>query len=348
MLTVNTFKKFCLKSGTKKADEVHDYYIKMEELVQETLNEETNELRLQLENKEKEKIKLEEENKILIRKYVKPQREIIEGKNVVYIMTSEEAEKKGEYVVGKSVDLNNRKDNYDNNKLHDFKIIYYKSCNSIKLMDIMESIILMKLGKYRSKIGRDVFLLPELENIKIFINIFDECFKFFENVKDIVYPKRTIKEEKESASERHAKYKKEHIEKIKENNKEYYKNNKEILSEYKKEYYNKNSDKIAIKNKKYYEENKNKVIEQNTKYYEVNKEELLEKCKEYYKDNKEQILEERAEYYKDNYKTKIAPQRQKKETCECGMVITHYYMKKHKKSSRHKKQIEKINQLKDI
>ena len=33
MLTINTFKKFCLKAGTHKADEVHDYYIKLEELL---------------------------------------------------------------------------------------------------------------------------------------------------------------------------------------------------------------------------------------------------------------------------------------------------------------------------
>ena len=51
MLTVNAFKKFCLKAGTKKADEVHDYYIKLEELLHETLNEESNELRKQLEEK---------------------------------------------------------------------------------------------------------------------------------------------------------------------------------------------------------------------------------------------------------------------------------------------------------
>ena len=61
MLTVNTFKKFCLKAGTKKADEVHDYYIKLEELLHETVNEENDELRLQLTCKEEEKIKIEEE-----------------------------------------------------------------------------------------------------------------------------------------------------------------------------------------------------------------------------------------------------------------------------------------------
>ena len=27
MLNIETFKKFCLKAGTKKADEIHEYYI---------------------------------------------------------------------------------------------------------------------------------------------------------------------------------------------------------------------------------------------------------------------------------------------------------------------------------
>ena len=53
LLTVYAYKKFCLKSSTKKADEIHDYYIKLGELLQETMDEETNELRLQLEQKEK-------------------------------------------------------------------------------------------------------------------------------------------------------------------------------------------------------------------------------------------------------------------------------------------------------
>ena len=45
MLTINTFKKFCLKAGTKKADEIHDYYIKLEKLLQETINEQSNEMK---------------------------------------------------------------------------------------------------------------------------------------------------------------------------------------------------------------------------------------------------------------------------------------------------------------
>jgi hypothetical protein len=54
MLNVDTFKKFCLKAGTKKADDIHEYYLKIEELIQETLQEESIELKLQLEVKNKE------------------------------------------------------------------------------------------------------------------------------------------------------------------------------------------------------------------------------------------------------------------------------------------------------
>jgi phage anti-repressor protein len=38
MLNIKTFKKFCLKAGTKKADEIHEYYIKLEETFQEVID----------------------------------------------------------------------------------------------------------------------------------------------------------------------------------------------------------------------------------------------------------------------------------------------------------------------
>ena len=63
LLTVNAFKKFCLKAGTKKADEIHDYYIKLEELIQDVIKEDCCELKSLLTNvtnnleKEKEELK---------------------------------------------------------------------------------------------------------------------------------------------------------------------------------------------------------------------------------------------------------------------------------------------------
>ena len=63
LLNINTFKKFCLKSGTKKADEIHDYFIKMEQVLQEILTEESNELKLQIENQKTEFQQLEDKKK---------------------------------------------------------------------------------------------------------------------------------------------------------------------------------------------------------------------------------------------------------------------------------------------
>jgi hypothetical protein len=60
LLNVKTFKSLCLKTGTKKADEIHEYYMKMEELIQETINEENTLLKEQLlysNNNIEEKIK---------------------------------------------------------------------------------------------------------------------------------------------------------------------------------------------------------------------------------------------------------------------------------------------------
>lgn len=54
MLTIKTFKSYCLKAGTKKADQIHDYYLKLEETLHEIINEENSELKLQIkENYEK-------------------------------------------------------------------------------------------------------------------------------------------------------------------------------------------------------------------------------------------------------------------------------------------------------
>jgi len=65
MLTIKTFKLFCLKAGTKKADQIHEYYVKLEETLQEVVQEESDELKLQLEKKDKELEKKDnEKNKI--------------------------------------------------------------------------------------------------------------------------------------------------------------------------------------------------------------------------------------------------------------------------------------------
>ena len=53
MLTINAFKLFCMKAGTKKAEEIHEYYVKLEETLHEVINEECSQLREEIEEKTK-------------------------------------------------------------------------------------------------------------------------------------------------------------------------------------------------------------------------------------------------------------------------------------------------------
>ena len=79
MLNINTFKKFCLKSETKKADEIHDYFIKLEQILRNELKQQllqqSNEFKTVEDQKAKEyELKLEqqkilEREKILLKEY---------------------------------------------------------------------------------------------------------------------------------------------------------------------------------------------------------------------------------------------------------------------------------------
>jgi hypothetical protein len=61
-LTIKCFKSLCLKAQTKKASEIHEYYIKLEDILHEVLEEESNELKQQL--LKKENIILEKEKEV--------------------------------------------------------------------------------------------------------------------------------------------------------------------------------------------------------------------------------------------------------------------------------------------
>ena len=61
MLNIKTFKKMCLKANTSKANEIHEYYLKLEETLHEVIDEESSELRQQLQLKDEEIKRISEE-----------------------------------------------------------------------------------------------------------------------------------------------------------------------------------------------------------------------------------------------------------------------------------------------
>jgi hypothetical protein len=50
LLNIKTFKLFCIKAETKKANEIHEYFVKLEGILHQTLEEESIELKQQLED----------------------------------------------------------------------------------------------------------------------------------------------------------------------------------------------------------------------------------------------------------------------------------------------------------
>ncbi len=71
MMTVSTFKKFCMKASTKRADEICDYYLKMENVMQEYI-----------------KKKLEEKNNLMIEmeKLIEEKDSIIDNERTQYLI----------------------------------------------------------------------------------------------------------------------------------------------------------------------------------------------------------------------------------------------------------------------
>jgi phage anti-repressor protein len=97
MLNIDTFKKFCLKAGTKKADEIHEYFIKLENIMFEITKEEGEELKKQLsqiedsKNKEMEEKLIKQRETILLNEYAN-------SGSLVYIIKVKSFSS-GEYVI---------------------------------------------------------------------------------------------------------------------------------------------------------------------------------------------------------------------------------------------------------
>jgi len=87
-LTIKCFKLLCLKAQTKKAHEIHDYYMKLEELLHEVVDEETTELKHQLQQKEN---------------IIEQKENIIEQKETIILEIKETTQKEKQQAVEKAL-----------------------------------------------------------------------------------------------------------------------------------------------------------------------------------------------------------------------------------------------------
>ena len=155
LMNIKTFKALCLKSGTKKADEIHEYYMKMEEMIQEVISEECFELRSQLEQKEyqlevqikqSETEKEELKEQTIIEQFPVNTQCIYIGKIDNKVMVKPNSKEYGEILIkfGQSNNLAERikchKKTYDNFRLY----AAYKVKNKIEIENLMKKHPILK------------------------------------------------------------------------------------------------------------------------------------------------------------------------------------------------------------
>jgi len=315
------------------------------------------------------KQKIEEQKSIIEEKdnrIKKLQREtqVVDGKNVVYLAKSDDTEDL--YTVGKTTNLKNRLQAYNDNKLHNFKIVKYISCKSLLLMNSIEKIILAKFNKYKIISKRDVFQLPKGKDISFFIKSYDYLSNYFEDIEDNIELEEPSQEEqdiendekKEAKSEYNKTYREEHHDEILDRENFFRENNSELLKDRNKDYRLNNPEKEKARKERYANEHKEERKEYMEKYREEKAEQIAESRKKYNLEHKEEnekrvqcscgsIVSRQninhhldTDIHKEFLETGKTIQEQRKEEsveCKCGLIISKRGLKRHEKSKLHQK-----------
>jgi hypothetical protein len=168
LITIHTFKKLCLKSNTKKADEIHEYFIKLEELTHETITEESLDLKLQLEIQQNRFIK--DKQHLLLNSY--------HLKCIVYIIKINNTL----YKFGNSDDIKTRFRNHRNDINGSVELIFcIESKNNVKLENELKKYL--KKTNYRKEQIFNNKIQTELIEIDDITIIQDELERLNEYIK---------------------------------------------------------------------------------------------------------------------------------------------------------------------
>ena len=160
LMNVKTFKKLCMKADTKKAEKIHDYYIKMEKIMMEHTKEL---LILQSEKLQLLQSENDQQSQELI-KFKELVYEEVDKIEYVYVFTTD---KLGVYKIGKTINISGRKSSSNTLLTDDIIIIHQIKTNCCKLV---EEVVHFVLDRYRSNSNRELFRC-DINYIKSVVNI---------------------------------------------------------------------------------------------------------------------------------------------------------------------------------
>lgn len=192
LMTIDTFKKFCLKANTKKADSIHNYYIKLEKLFLQTILEQSTELKLKLENNKEELGNMQKElNKEKAQKNKMLNRRFYNTPNYEYVYAFKDnlKDKNSVIKIGKSKKLIKREEFYSNNNKSG-GIIFLIKCLDCTLI---EKICHHILDKFRINKNQEWFKVDNelaIKTMKIVVSFIDsnieEMETFIESKFDVI------------------------------------------------------------------------------------------------------------------------------------------------------------------
>lgn len=187
MLTIKCFKSLCLKAQTKKASEIHEYYMKMEEVLHRIVEEETDELKQQLETikdaTDKTIQKTKKESQKAIEQAIITQFPV--NTECIYIGTIDNTNEEKETLIkfGHTNDLATRTQNHR-------KI--YENFTLITAFRVQNKVEIENLIKSHSKIRRQMRAIEVAGKNKTELIAYDGSFtieRLTRHIKDIIHSK---------------------------------------------------------------------------------------------------------------------------------------------------------------
>jgi phage anti-repressor protein len=189
-LNVDTFKNMCMMAKTDKGKQIRKYYIKLENIFNDIINEEKLEYeskQKELENKNKEQIllleqkdsllentkkELEKTKKLKLKKWNKQ-----EPGDAIYGYKSNKDDLKSFITIGKTKNIKNREGNYFTHN-QSGEMFYMKRCYNC---DLSEKVIHHILDKYRCESNKEWFNISEklteyiIDMVCTFLDKFIDC-----------------------------------------------------------------------------------------------------------------------------------------------------------------------------
>lgn len=207
MLTIKSFKLFCIKADTQKSTEIHEYFIKLEEILQQITQEESNELKLQLEQAKNEIYQIEETNKKELNIKISKEREQFLLRefgtigSIIYIVKVK-TYTNGQYVIKIGESRRGIQMRYNEHKSK-YEEILLLDCFSVKKSKDFESFLHthedIKFNRVTDLEGHEneieLFLIGKKLSYKMLLHIINSNIKNFNDYNEIELEKLRIENE---------------------------------------------------------------------------------------------------------------------------------------------------------